>query len=134
MRNRNPEFPMYHSRVIQHANTEKLPQFLGFFFFFLKMTYCIQMTACTQLHKHLFSDTILTLVQVQLYTHRWKVLLVYWGVVSFYSVVSQRFLRKNSPVLVKKSICCCCVCVIDGDNTTGKAATVLMDARRSRFQ
>lgn len=92
------------------------------------------MTACMQLHKHLFSDTILTLVQVQLYTHRWKVLLVYWGVVSFYSVVSQRFLRKNSPVLVKKSICCCCVCVIDGDNTTGKAATVLMDARRSRFQ
>lgn len=87
-----------------------------------------------QLHKHLFSDTILTLVQVQLYTHQWKVLLVYWGVVSFYSIVSQWFLRKNSPVLVKKILFCCCMCVIDGDNTIGKAATVLMDARRSQFQ
>lgn len=32
-----------------------------------------------QLDKHLFSDTILTLVQAQLYTHQRKVHLVYLG-------------------------------------------------------
>ena len=71
-----PEFPCVPPLSNSAHKHRKPPQFLR-----VPSRWHIQMTACVQLHKHLFSDTILTLVRSQLYTHQWKAHLVYRGVV-----------------------------------------------------